>query len=145
MFKIKYKDSESPFLFGIGCLCFFAIVYFLFAPDNSNASKEQSEVVEATEDVEVVEDDELFELPPTSCEVQKVIPTIVSEENSPWAEIDADKNLYYNRNTKVVYYIAQYEYVDGDSGSYVYMTEYIAENGKPYRYVNDKMQLIQDD
>lgn len=144
MFKIKYKDADDAFLFGIGFLCFLAIMYFLFAPDNSNTSDNQTEVVEEAEDVEVVEYEEEFEFPSTSYEVQKVVPTIIAEENSPWAEIDADKNLYYNRNTKVVYYIAQYEYVDAGGGSYVYMTEYIAENGKPYRYINDKMQIIEE-
>ena len=64
------------------------------------------------------------------------------ETTSGLVEITGQKNLYYDSNTKIVYFMFN-EYL-GNQG-YGYMSPYYAPNGFPYRYDANNQTLIEID
>lgn len=66
-----------------------------------------------------------------------------SNESRDFVKIKNEHNLYYNKDTKIVYYICQGYAVGYDNLSYSYMSPYIAENGLPYIYQDGELKMIQ--
>lgn len=59
--------------------------------------------------------------------------------NQRLVQIQGEDDLYFDTNTKVVYIVCN-EHI-GNFG-YGYMSEYIAPNGLPYKYVDGKLKEI---
>lgn len=59
-----------------------------------------------------------------------------------FVKIEGNRNLYYNKNTKIVYYIYQGHEIDWDYHC-SYMSPYIAANGLPYIYQDGELRMIQ--
>lgn len=64
------------------------------------------------------------------------------ETTSGLVEITGQKNLYYDSNTKIVYFM--FNECLGNQG-YGYMSPYYAPNGFPYRYDANNQTLIEID
>lgn len=63
-----------------------------------------------------------------------------------WIDNNASENLYYNKHTRIVYWVGGSYMVNtwGDDYTTSYMTAYYAPNGLPYRYdvANKKLVMI---
>lgn len=76
----------------------------------------------------------------TGCNNSKGIKNYEETTNNILCQIPGDDYLYYDKNTNIVYIIFN-ENGTGYS-SYGYMSPYYASNGKPYKYIDGKMEEI---
>jgi hypothetical protein len=76
----------------------------------------------------------------TGCEETPYITDSYKDGNNRFVEIYDETDLYYDKDTKIVYYIYQEDGIGGYS--YSYITPYIAENGLPYTYENGELVEI---
>ncbi len=77
-------------------------------------------------------------------------PTTKLEENEAlsnsthFRQIEERDDLWYDRDTKIIFYIITTERMDVCQG-YGYMAPYISENGKYCKYINDEIVEITEE
>lgn len=79
----------------------------------------------------------------TGCGVSEGSKNYYESTNNTLHKIPDNENLYYDINTNIVYIIFNEEQNAGyASVGYGYMSPYYASNGKPYKYIDGKMEEI---
>ena len=71
-------------------------------------------------------------------------PEVAASDISNFKNIEGEDILFYDRDTKIVYYIFSTSKCKGYDGyGYGYMAPYISENGNYCRYIDGKIVEIQ--
>ena len=80
----------------------------------------------------------------TACDNKVNTPETTLSSVSNFKNIEGEDLLFYDRDTKIVYYLfSTYEYSGNQGYGYGYLAPYISENGNYCRYIDGKIVEIQ--